>query len=206
MKKIMLLPTMAMAAVAFAVPAVAQAEPDAHFLHEGSAIEETKTTHLTGNIGFSTANGSFDCGVHPTASIGTTSGTITDLGITTDECNAEGALAECELVEDSLTSGEGVNTLTPAPNQNAIIIKNLKLTKVFVGENCPVANLPLELAANEIKLEVDNNAAISEVTSISGSGVLAIEPSTPIAATTPFTTEGFEAVEAGTIGIGFPTG
>jgi hypothetical protein len=108
-KKMMLLASMALAAVAFAVPASASA---LEWTDNGSAFEGTASDTLTGFFGFGNpepGKTKFGCVVHFGFSVtgGSTTGSLNSYTPTTATCKGEGAFTGCELVEDATTIPAG---------------------------------------------------------------------------------------------------
>jgi len=102
LKKMMLLAGMALAAIAFAVPASASAQ----------VWNGTHTDTLTGFISFGNpvaGQSKFGCEAHAAFTVeeGTTTGELETFVPTTETCVGEGAFAGCSLVEDETTIPAG---------------------------------------------------------------------------------------------------
>jgi hypothetical protein len=128
LKKMMLLASLALAAIAFAVPASASAQ----------VWNGTHTDSLTGFIAFGNpAAGAtkFGCQAHAAFTVtgNTTTGTLETFVPTTSTCVGEGSFTGCELVEHETTIPNdttihitGTNSVTlTTPTGTAIVIHNV---------------------------------------------------------------------------------
>jgi len=140
-KKMLLLASMALAASAVAIPAVASAE---EWGHEGNPIEAPVTIHLTGNIKFEqTGPGSPSMSCPVTANIKLTPGTtghVTNFGVTnTAGCTGGGALAGCQVESVTSTASEA-SPWSATLSGGAVGINGFDVTNVYKkAETCPVA-------------------------------------------------------------------
>jgi hypothetical protein len=121
-KKMMLLASMALAAVAFAVPASASA---LEWTDNGAAFEGTASDTLSGFISFGNPEAKqtkFGCVSHAGFSVtgGSTTGSLTSFTPTTGTCKGEGAFTGCELVEDVTTIPAGTQIHITGPNSATV--------------------------------------------------------------------------------------
>jgi len=146
LKKMMLFASMALAAIAFAVPATASA---LEWTHEGAKFAGTAEDTLSGKISFGNPEAGktkFGCIAHAgvSANGGLPTGSVTSFTPTTETCEGEGLFAGCELVSDSTTglpagiSITGTNTLTLS---NATIVIHNEYNAA-----CPVAKSTLTVS------------------------------------------------------------
>jgi hypothetical protein len=119
-KKMLLVASMALAAIAFAAPASASA---LEWTDEGEPYAGEASDTLSGKLSFgnpAAGQSKFGCTVHAGVSGegGSSTGTLTSFNVTTSTCAGEGAFATCKLKEDSTTGLPavvhitGTNTLT----------------------------------------------------------------------------------------------
>lgn len=160
MKKMLLLASMALAALAFAIPASAMA--NGHFTDNHKPIEGSVEQTFSGSAKFSSAGvGSYTCIVHVTATVETLGGTIKKFEPTPETCVGTGAFTGCKLTEAN-ASGE----LTPTAGTDVIDIKNFTLYNKF--SSCLVAEVHLQ---GELKAEAHTNAE-GTITGLTVSGEL----------------------------------
>lgn len=155
-KKMMLLASMALAAVAFAVPASASAF---EWTDEGAPVEGEAPTTASGFLSFGNpapGQNKFGCVVD----VGITAeeagaGKLTEFSPTTSTCKGEGpAFAKCSLKEDSITGLPATVTIT---GTNTLTINGtLVLHNVYSGPECPVEKSTLTVSDATITLENSN--------------------------------------------------
>jgi hypothetical protein len=109
-KRQLVLTTMALAAIAFSVPAMASAEPftwtDRH-VHLEEA-EKTEPKPFEGRLEFTTGFGSFGCDVTVlVVAEGPNKGTVTEFNPTTKTCSGTFAFGGCVLTKDKTNIEEG---------------------------------------------------------------------------------------------------
>jgi len=114
LKKILLLSSMALAAIAFAVPATASATnltwTDDHVHIAG---DDEFTQGFEGPLSFDTPFGSFGCEEVTVAVVATSTGaTIEEFKPTTNTCTGTGAFVNCELTNDTFNTPWQVSTTT----------------------------------------------------------------------------------------------
>jgi hypothetical protein len=167
-KKMMLLASTALAAVAFAVPASASA---LEWTDNGSAFPGTASDTLSGLITFGNpAPGQikFSCVVHAGFSVtgGTTTGSLSSYTVTTETCVGGGSLANCTAVADSATvpagtaihiTGTNSATVT-APVHSAEeeegVVTPIVVHYVFNGA-CPIEKITLTIT--DLSLSTTNS-------------------------------------------------
>jgi hypothetical protein len=169
LKKMMLLSSMALAAVAFAVPASASAQ--ALWAHDGVPLSH-ETVTFSGFAEFhlidSPVPASFGCVVHATVTIYNdpeAHGDVTDFEVTTETCEGTGVLKGCQLIGHSNTA-EGAGSWTVDVTTEHFTITNVQITDAF-NEGCAAPGAILHFP--EITAAPDNAEEISSVT-ISGLG------------------------------------
>lgn len=176
-KKIVLLASMVLAAIAFAGPAPASAE----WTHEGEPLEGNVNISFTGNVGFFGAGGAaIECEVHAAGILepGTT-GTITSFAPTTNSCKGTGVFAGCVVESDTAIGLPWVMHT----DTSKITITDVTTTYHFVADtpNCPIHTMVLHFSA--LHATPNNITAMGSVaisgTATSGAvtaGTLAITP------------------------------
>jgi hypothetical protein len=166
-KKMMLLASLALAALAFAVPASASAS--GHFTDNHGPVTGSVTASFSGPATFVVPNvASYECIVHATVTVETAGGTIKSFEPTKNTCVGGGALTNCEL-----TSATATGELTPTATD--IDIKNFTLLNTFASP-CPI---PVVHATGELTAIPDNTTTISELTvegslAITGGGTMEV--------------------------------
>jgi hypothetical protein len=154
-KKMLLLASMALAAIAFSVPASASA---LEWTHNGAEFEGEVEDTLSGSLFFGNPEAGqtkFGCNLHIgiIAHGGTTTSTSGNISRTTETCAGEGAFTGCELVEDETTGlpadvhTTGTNTLTIT---GPIVIHNV------YDEDCPIVRTTLTFPDVTITLQNSN--------------------------------------------------
>lgn len=157
-KKMLLLASMALAAIAFAAPATASAE----WTHEGEPIGDKANISLSGTVGFAGAGGAaFECVVHSSVTLepGTT-GTVKSFQITTNTCKGTGPLENCVLANDTVIGLPWV----VHTNGTAMTITDVTITNHYVDNTpaCPVHTTVLHFAS--ATATPDSTSAMSSVT------------------------------------------
>lgn len=155
-KKMMLLAGMALAAIAFAVPASASA---LEWTDNGSPVAEEVEEEFAGRISFGNplpGQTKFGCDVDVGVTVDPEGhATVTTFDITTSTCEGVLGFAGCELIEDSVTGLPAtlgiVNTNTVAIT-SAIVIHNH-----YGGAACTFTKSTLTAAANTIHLTLQNS-------------------------------------------------
>jgi hypothetical protein len=139
LKKMMLLASMALAAVAFAVPASASAH---EWTHEGAGFAGNLEVGLNGFAAFGGPGENFGCATHADATLegGTTTGEITAFNINTAACAAEGNFVGCEL--ESATA-EGLPWTIHITAETKITITNAVIHNHFKPGTCFATTIQL---------------------------------------------------------------
>jgi hypothetical protein len=187
-KKMMLL-AMAVAAIAFAVPAGASAS--GHFLHNEGPLEGEIEEGLEGTLSFTTAIGTgMACDAHPVLHLTTNGGTVTDLGLTTETCVGQGFFAGCTLSAHEIHGGNSVT-----PTSDAIHINDLVLTNTYAGP-CALGGSSSTLTFNVVATP-NNPKSITSLT-LAGPGTA----HTAFGSLGATASGALEADNPGTIGLG----
>jgi hypothetical protein len=170
-KKMMMLAGVALAAIAFAVPASASAE----WTDDGASFSGSVTDVLTGKISFgnpAAGQTKFGCQAEADFDVfgGTTTGELTSFVPNTATCEGEGAFAECQLESDSTTIpadttlhlvGAEKITLT-TPLGEPIVIHNVYKSP------CPIEKTTLTV--EDLTLTTNGRTDLTDVT-IEGTGL-----------------------------------
>jgi len=171
LRKMLLLAGMALAAVAFAAPAAAQAEGTWTKNHE--QLTENATVEIHGFVGFATAFGGFGCPAHGMATLepgATGHGTIDTFTIgNTEGCEGTGFLAECELVEHEVTEGLPY-TLTATP-EDLDIIGDITVWNAYDPE-CSFGELEADF--NEITVTADSPTTATNLQLSGQNGIITV--------------------------------
>jgi len=174
MKKIMLLASMALAAVAVMAPATASAQ-GFQIADAGVPVKTGTKVTLSGTAGFenTTLGVGVRCTVHATLEAETSTVGHTQFTITTNTCVFTGAFTSgCTTVSDEPVyenAGAGTHEgwVTEAASANTLSITDVTINATNDGFPCVLGSV--ELAFEKITATVNNAAAISSVT-LSGTG------------------------------------
>jgi len=167
LKKMLLLAGMALAAVAFAAPAAAQAEGT--WTKNHVPITENTNVSVNGFVGFATAFGGYGCPASGTATLEPGGGgTVNTFVIgNTAECEGTGFLAACELVNHEVTAGLPYE-LT-ATHEDFDIIGDITVWNEYDAE-CGFGELEVEF--NEITVTAENPTTATNLTLSGQNGVV----------------------------------
>jgi hypothetical protein len=169
LKKMLILASMALAAVAFAAPASASAATWVHWTEGEEESVSTITEDFTGFAKFSVVGAegnNFGCTVHAHVN-GTTEGgvahaTVTSFEITTSTCKGEGTFTGCELESDSTTTPWTVDV-----SSTDFVVTNVGITNNF--KNCLVP--PANLSFPEVTASPEPEATKINCLKLSGNGL-----------------------------------
>jgi hypothetical protein len=157
-KKMLLLASMALAAIAFAAPAAAQAE----WTHDHEPLSEPATIHFHGDARFFVPFvGSFGCEVHGTMEA--TPGDeahVTQFTPYTNTCSGTGALTGCQLEKHSATVPWDAHANTTSGD---ITVTNATLFNNYVPGSCLFGTETSHLEFDEVTLTPDNADTINSV-------------------------------------------
>jgi hypothetical protein len=161
-KKMLLLASMALAAVAFSVPASASAQ---EWTHNGASFIGHKTDTLTGKISFGNpAPGAnkFGCVAHAGLTVfgGSTTGEIENFLPTTSTCTGEGIFAGCQLIEDE-TTGLPHPVHTIGTDELTVEEAEIVIHNVY-DANCPVEKTTLTV--EDVTLALNGTSNLTDVT------------------------------------------
>lgn len=166
-KKVLLLSSMALALVAFVVPASASALT----LKDSGAEVVNKEAELRGPISFSSLGGGIQCEGDAKITVNGQVVRVSSLTITTTTCVGSGGLAGCTVTGDSVTNipwtidvDATLLTITGVTIHNTL--------SPTTGKTCSPKTLKIEFAV--VKATPDSTTAIHSV-SISGEGAAFIE-------------------------------
>jgi hypothetical protein len=158
LRKMALLAGMALAAIAFAVPATASAEETPIWLKNHDPLTEHAELEFAGTAQFETEEGGIHCNEtegHVTAEPPHT-GVVTAFTVETESCEGFGLLEGCELVDHELTN-EPVGHATANTD---IEITEVELWNEFAGSGCPVETIELHLPV--VTLTPENSGSHTE--------------------------------------------
>jgi hypothetical protein len=162
-KKMLLLASMALAAVAFAAPAGASA---AEITHEGVPVGAGTEVDMSGTARFTSTiivPSGIECDVHATLTADNSETGKTAFDVTEESCEGFGFLSGCEVESTELTNNPWVTHVASA---NTLSITNVVIHGVNDPE-CFLEEVTLDFPV--ITATVDDPEAISSVT-ISGTG------------------------------------
>lgn len=127
-KKILLLASMAVAAIAFAAPASASAEWTFTDFRDNEHKHVETNQHFEqafeGFLGFSTVVGTYQCEVTvKVTTTGPNSAKVKEFNVTTPTCEGTGFFAGCELANDSNNLGETTWTINLTTSDGVMHVK-----------------------------------------------------------------------------------
>jgi hypothetical protein len=161
-KKMLLLASMALAAVAFSVPASASAQ---EWTHSGASFTGHKTDTLTGKISFGNpapGQNKFGCVAHAGLTVfgGTTTGEIENFLPTTSTCTGEGIFSGCQLISDETT---GLPHLVHTLNTDELTVEeaNIVIHNTYDAA-CPVERTTLTV--EDVTLDLNGTSNLTDVT------------------------------------------
>jgi hypothetical protein len=154
-KKMLLVASMALAAIAFSVPASASA---LDWTHEGGPFSGTRSDGLTGKLSFGNpalGQNKFGCIVHIslTANGGSTTGSITSFDHTTSTCTGEGSFAGCEVVDDQTT---GLPEVVHTTATNSLTVTGPIIFHTVFDDNCPIVKSTLTVSEFSMGINSSN--------------------------------------------------
>lgn len=167
-KKMMLLATTAIAAMAFAVPAGASAS--GMFYHNGAELKGTANVNFSGGIAFFTGLGGIECVGHAEAELKTSSGSVKSLVITTSTCKGFGAFAGCKVIGDEPTTPWALTPTANVIDLQGVVIHN-EFEEIAGGPGCGAEFATINF--ENVTLTPNDKTKIGSVT-VSGEGIVEV--------------------------------
>jgi hypothetical protein len=161
LRKMTLLAGMALAAIAFAIPATASAESTPFWLKNHDPLVDEATLSFFGTVQFETENGGVHCEeteVHVVTEPPHT-GYVEDFTIETDSCEGFGLLEGCKIVKHDLTH----KPVAHATDDTDIAITEVALWNEY-DESCPVETTEQHLPV--VTLTPENVGAPTTITDV----------------------------------------
>ena len=160
-KKLTLLAGMALAVVAFAIPASASANSWQH-LGANLGTQQHLTQSYEGRLTFNTgATGQFSCVVTVTITAeGPNNGQVQEFNPTTDTCEGQIVFEKCELIQHTANLPWQINN---AANPVVVTKAGGKVTihNIYAKESCKGKQQTSHLEFNEVKAQVTGKSPIT---------------------------------------------